>query len=120
MRGRMDGARLGHGGACLARVMGFLMWRGRVVRRGRCARRREVRAAGEWRAIVRAGGGGTAPACHRARSCSRRPKMRAKMAAMAAWMAAGIQTQFSRPACASLRRPANCSPREGVWFSMPG
>ena len=122
MRGRMDGAPFGHGGACLARVMGFLAW---VVRRGRWARRRGVvavrlrtRATEVWGVgLLIAGRAGRLPDCQRRRICSRRRKMRAKMAAMAAAMAADRIVVSALGVVGEARKPANWS-ANGMFASI--
>ena len=89
----------------------------RVARFDRVARgvvpRRAVLARG-----LRIAGGGSWPACQRAKICSRRVKMRTRAAMMSAWIASGIQAHVSFRACAVSRRQANLSPREEGLFSM--
>ena len=132
-RGRGDGA-LGRDGAArwfgrgasTAAVAVLVAWRaGAAVRRACEGRgcRLGVRWVGfgavGFGAGGRAGAGsGRLPDCQSRRICSRRLKMRAKMAAIRACTAAGHQAHFSCPAHAGRRRPANWSPRESVCASM--
>ncbi len=126
-RGRAEGARAGGDGGlsaeCEARRDGTrrqMAARSRRAaecrgRRARGSTRRHGAAAGRGAAARRGFadcGGGNWPDCQSRRSCSRRPKMRARAAMIRAWMGSGIQAHFSHGACAVKRRQASLSPRE--------
>ena len=84
----------------------------------RAARCDGMAAGGFWPAadycLRGAAGGRRAPDCQSRRSCSRRSKMRANMAAIRAWMALGSKAHFA-PDELGVEGLAIGAPREGPY-----